>query len=396
MIAFRVFKFILWICVIAGFSSKVTQSFTLAPCRQSTPSSRHPRLVVAAFAVKDDETLPRDSLSAPSFFSDSLFGDLAGQVQSRVKVPPIPAPIIRFVIAQALRSMSQDLSVQLIVRMEELLDSEKTETKDDDLSEAEVQQIANDIANELVAKKLIDVPMLDEKQEFEVLLQIFKVVFSILTTTESERRASMVGSIQNFLAHDLLGTKEGQKVLIQKINQAIDIPLLNENQEERIITMAIEACAGTLQAIFPPEIIHTLKGESTQSLVEMKQFLIHKVNQNVDLIGLSEEQEESLIRTMVDLLIESYVDPTAAELLLLNKSTPASSLEDEDPASQIQRQRDDLTKEVVALRRKIELSRTRYERERSNLEHDLNALLRKIQELENETAGEGIGSLVEP
>lgn len=239
--------------------------------------------------------------------------------------------------------------------------------------------------------------MLDEKQEFDVLFQIFKAVFSILTTTDSERRASMVGSIQNFLSHDLLGTKEGQKVLIQKINQAIDIPLLNENQEERIISMAIEACAGTLQMIFPPEIIHTLKGESTQSLVELKQFLIQKVNKNVDLIGLSEEQEESLIRTMVDLLIESYVDPTAAELLLLNKSVASTSFHaDEDPASQLQRRRDDLTKEAAALRRKIDLSRTRYERERVNLEKELNDVIRTIQELENESVGEGIGTSVEP
>jgi hypothetical protein len=391
---------ILWFCIFGCLRTKVSLSFTIVPC-QPVAHFVSRRVVLHTTATSNDNLLPNDTsvtstIPSTSFFSDSVFGDLASQVQSRVKVPPIPSPIIRFVVTQALRSMSRDLSVQLIVRIEEMLDFEKTATKDDDLSEDEVHQIARDIADELIAKNLIDVPMLDEKQEFEVLFQIFKVVFSILTTTESERRASMVGSIQNFLAHDLLGTKEGQKVLIQKINQAIDIPLLNENQEERVITMAIEACAGTLQTVFPPEIIHTLKGESSQSLVELKQFLIQKVNKNVDLIGLSEEQEESLIRTMVDLLIESYIDPTAAELLLLNKSVPETLLHDEDPVSQLQRRRDDLTKEAASIRRKIDLSRTRYERERGNLEKELNDVQQKIQELENEVAGEGIETLVEP
>lgn len=328
----------------------------------------------------------------PSFISDSVFGDIAAQVQSRVKIPPIPSPIIKFIFTQALRSMSQDLSPKLVCQVEELLDSEKTSTNDDDFTKEQVQQLSNAIALELVEKKVIDVPMLDQKQEYEVLVQILNVVFDILTTSEAERRASMIKSVQEFLANDLLGTPEGRKLLIQRMNAALDIPLLNEQQEETIITIAVEACAKTLQTLFPPDLLRTLTGETDHNnLLEMKRYVIMKVNEVVDFVGLNEQQEEALIRSMVDVLIESYVDPTAAELLLLNQkadltSTTASASAAETASIDPIQQR--LTKyqaDAAAIQRKIELSTIRYEREQTNLKSKLISIQNQMQELLKES-----------
>lgn len=328
----------------------------------------------------------------PSFISDSVFGDIAAQVQSRVKIPPIPSPIIKFIFTQALRSMSQDLSPKLVCQVEELLDSEKTSTNDDDFTKEQVQQLSNAIALELVEKKVIDVPMLDQKQEYEVLVQILNVVFDILTTSEAERRASMIKSVQEFLANDLLGTPEGRKLLIQRMNAALDIPLLNEQQEETIITIAVEACAKTLQTLFPPDLLRTLTGETDHNnLLEMKRYVIMKVNEVVDFVGLNEQQEEALIRSMVDVLIESYVDPTAAELLLLNQkadltSTTASASAAETASIDPIQQR--LTKyqaDAAAIQRKIELSTIRYEREQTNLKSKLLSIQNQMQELLKES-----------
>ena len=317
----------------------------------------------------------------PSFISDSVFGDIAAQVQSRVKIPPIPSPIIKFIFTEALRSMSQDLSPKLVCQVEELLDSEKTSTKDDDFTKEQVQELSNAIASELVEKKAIDVPMLDQKQEYEVLVQILNVVFDILTTSDSERRASMIKSVQEFLANDLLGTPEGRKLLIQRMNAALDIPLLNEQQEEKIITVAVEACAKTLQTLFPPDLLRSLTGETDHNnLIEMKRYVIMKVNEVVDFVGLNEQQEEALIRSMVDVLIESYVDPTAAELLLLNQNTDsaAGTTTMIDP---IQQQLTKYQNDAAAIQRKIELSAIRYEREQSNLKFKLLSIQNQIQEL---------------
>jgi hypothetical protein len=363
----------LLLCAFIGKSSPFTLHFGrhILKCVQQQHDTKITNSIILFSSFITEEIT-----ELPSFISDSVFGDIAAQVQSRVKVPPIPSPIVRYVLTQALRSMSKDLSPTLLCQVEELLDSEKTASKDDDLTESEVQKLANAIAHELVQKNVIDVPILDSKQEYEILVQILNVVFSILTTSESERRAAFIESAQQFLAQDLLGTPEGRKVLIQKINAAVDIPIFNEQQEERIFTAAVEACASTLQFLFPPELLRTLKGETDHNnLMEMKQFLILKVNEKVDLVGLNEQQEESLIRTMVDLLIESYVDPTAASILLLNKK---ETYEDKD----INQRLNDLKEDAAALQRKITLSTTRYEREQSNLISQLNEIKREIQALE--------------
>jgi hypothetical protein len=326
----------------------------------------------------------------PSFISDSVFGDIAAQVQSRVKIPPIPSPIIKFILTQALRSMSQDLSPKLLCQVEELLDSEKTSTNDDDFTTEQVQQLSNAIAKELVDKKAIDVPMLNPNQEYEVLVQILNVVFSILTTSESERRASMIKSVQDFLANDLLGTPEGRKLLIQRMNAALDIPLLNEQQEERIITVAVETCAKTLQTLFPPDLLRTLTGETNHNnLLEMKQYVILKVNEVVDFVGLNEQQEEALIRSMVDVLIESYVDPTAAELLLLNQKddrtlTTTSATVETVTIDPLQQRLTQYQTDAAAIQRKLELSTIRYEREQTNLKSKLEAIQQQIKDLIDE------------
>ena len=321
----------------------------------------------------------------PSFISDSVFGDIAAQVQSRVKIPPIPSPIIKFILTQALRSMSQDLSLTLVCQVEELLDSEKTSTNDDDFTNEQVKTLSNAIASELMEKNAIDVPMLDKKQEQEVLVQILNVVFGILTTSESERRASMIHSVQQFLANDLLGTPEGRKLLVQRMNAALDVPLLNEEQEERIITVAVEACAKTLQTLFPPDLLRTLTGETDHNnLIEMKQFVIMKVNEVVDFVGLNEQQEESLIRSMVDVLIESYVDPTAAEVLLLKSNTNPSTAAANGTMDAIQQQLTKYRTDMAAIQRKMELSTIRYEREQNNLKSQLLSLQNQMDELVKE------------
>lgn len=371
--------------VAASFRLLVPQHRPLLPVGQKlrfkskydATESRRTQLKSSIITTTTEEVITE----FPSFISDSVFGDIAAQVQSRVKIPPIPSPIIKFIFTQALRSMSQDLSPKLVCQVEELLDSEKTSTRDDDFTNEQVQNLSNAIALELVEKKAIDVPMLDQKQEFEVLVQILNVVFSILTTSESERRASMIKSVQQFLANDLLGTPEGRKVLIQRMNAALDVPLLNEQQEERIITVAVEACAKTLQTLFPPDLLRTLTGEADHNnLVEMKQYVIMKVNEIVDFVGLNEQQEEVLIRSMVDVLIESYVDPTAAELLLLNHkavtNTSAITMMDS-----MQQQLTNYQTEAAAIQRKIELSAIRYEREQTNLKSKLASIQHQIQEL---------------
>lgn len=338
-----------------GGSSFLLPSST--PCRRRRKNviPIQPYCRVASIHRISSSSSPDDFVVPAPLFTDAVFDKIAARVQEQVRIPMVPSPIVTYCLTRALQRMSQDLSPALIGQVEDVLAAEATASKNDDLTLNELNTLSDQIARELVDKGVVDVPMLESTQEYEVMQQIFRVVFSILTTSDDERRQAFVASTQ-LVAQDLLSdTPERRKALVAKLNAAVDIPILGEDQEEIVLAKAVDMCANVLQTLLPSKLAQSIRGESEDSLAELKEFLITKVNEKVDLIGLSEEQEGSMIRTMIDLLIESYVDPTATDLLSLNK----------------QDQRVALERQLVAFRREISLSRARFDREQASLASQL-------------------------
>jgi hypothetical protein len=314
---------------------------------------------------------PLSITTSPLLFSDAVFDKIASRVQEQVSIPMVPTPIVNYCLTRALQRMGQDLSPALLGKVEDVLAAEATSSKLDDLSVDECNLLADQIAKELTEKGVVDVPMLNAQQEYEILSQIFRIVMAIVTTSDEERRLAFIESTQ-LVAQDLLSTSpERRRALVTKLNDRIDLPLLGEEQEAQLLTKAVDMFANALSTLLPPTLIHSLKGESQDSLAEFKEFVIAKVNEKVDLIGLSEDQESSLIRTMIDLLIESYVDPTATNLLRLKQNQGAS-----DPRAALQRQ-------VQLIQRDIDLSRVRFEREQANLQSQRDALEAQILALDS-------------
>jgi hypothetical protein len=296
--------------------------------------------------------------------SDELFEDIAKLIQDKVDIPMVPTPIVKYCLSRSMQRLSSDLSPSLLKEIDEMLAAEKTESDKDDFSQNELDSLADRVAQELIAKKVIDVPLLDTNQELEILQQIFRVVFQFLATSEKERRSMLIQSSKQ-MALDLLGSPESRKVLARRVNAAIDIPVLNEDQEDVVFTSAVNMLADSIEMLMPPELIRTLKGESGESLAEMKKLLIQRVNEKVDLVGFNEEQEESLIRTTVELLIDAYVDPMVNDRFLLTR----------------EEQRDKVEKKIASVKRQLELSRARFDREQASLRSELLDLEQKRDEL---------------
>lgn len=326
-------RHVLWALVLSLASSFTTTC--------SLSLQQRPRTTCLSAAATTESQLA-------NVFTKELSAALAEEVQKRVELPFVPEPVVLFVMTQAIQRLSVDLSPSTLQQVQELLDAEDTESKYDDLPEEERNALADQVAAELNTK--IDVPMFDEEQELQALQQIMRVVFEVLTTTDVEARSAMVQT-QLQVSRDLLGSDESRAQLVKSINAAVDIPILGEAEEEAILTTAVGMCADTLQALLPPDLIESLKGESPEGLVRMKEYLITTVNERVNLAGLSEEQEQVLIESMVDILIDTYVDDTDAEFLLLTKEEQQATLEER----------------ADKLSRELELSTRRYEREQQNL-----------------------------
>lgn len=300
-------------------------------------------------------------------FTDTVFDEIAERLQEHfADIPFAPAPLVTYCLKQVLENMSHDLSAETLGKINEVILAEETKTEYDDVSSAELLDLADHVAKELCdsnAEKNVHIPMITPEQEFEILKQIVRVVLDVLTSSEDQRRTAWVSS--NLASgRDLLTSPERRKKLAKTINKVVDIPLLSEGQEETMLEAAIEQCAATLEHLIPPDLLETLKGESPQGLAEMKESLIVTVNEKVDLIGFSEEQEAELIRSMIQLLIDEYANDIETEMLLLTEVE----------------QQERLQEKITELEWELTASRARFQREQDNLQAQLDRLKTQLNE----------------
>ena len=293
-------------------------------------------------------------------FTKDLAAEIAAEVQNTVVIPFIPKPAIEYVLTEAIQRLSFDLSPGLVKKVKEVLDAAATSTDFDDFSKEELDELAKEVSKEL--NLCIDAPILNEQQELLVLTEVFKIVFNYICSSDAARRRQFIETEMK-VSRELFGTKESQQKLAEAVNKAVDIPLLDEKQEERILIAAVQNCAETLHSLLPPELIEILKGEQPDSISAMKDWMVDKVNQKVDLFGFDEKQEKALIEALVDVLIDQYVDGTEMEFLLFS---------DEE-------QRESLQEKCSLLEREIEISRDRFEREQRNLNARLERLRSRLE-----------------
>lgn len=299
--------------------------------------------------------------SVESFFSEEFAEQLAKDVAATVKLPLVPSPVVKYTLAQAISKLgTSDVSKDSMERLQEILQTEATKSTLDDVPEAEVNDLADQISREL--NPLIDIPILDEEQELMVLQQIMRVVFAAITTNDKEKRKLFVKASVG-ASTDLLGDASSRRNLVEAINAAVDVPILNEQQETSLIQIAVDASSGVIKTLLPEDIIETLKGENPQTIANMKEFVIKTVNEKVDLVGLDEDQERKVIETLVNILIDQYVDDTEAEFLLLTADGQTALLEEK--------------KET--LQRKKVLSERRYEREQLTLNMKLDRIEQRLK-----------------
>ena len=315
------------------------------------------------FELRAESSEPPASPSPFVFTETSLFSDIADAVQKQVEVPFVPAPLVSYCLLQALQRISHDISPETLSRIEEMLAAEKTVSAFDDFNEDEVNDLADQVSQQISDKGVIDLPMLTKEQELKLLQQIMRVVFKVVTTSEAERRKELISS-ELHISHDILSSLDSRRQLAKTVNEAVDIPLLSEDQEESILEAAVEMCATTLQTLLPPSLISTLKGETPEGLSTMKGYLIKTVNEKIDLIGFSEEQEEVMIRTIIEILIDTYVDDTDAELLILSQEEQEMKLQNK----------------VIELEREMKASEVRFAREQNNLKAQIQRIRDRIEQ----------------
>jgi len=279
--------------------------------------------------------------------------EIAADVAGTLQVPFLPKPVLKYVVQQSLANLTTTLSADTLEQVHALVASAATTTNPfDDFTSQERENLALRVAQELNPK--LDVPLLDEAQEEVVLSEIFKTVFATLGSPTWQTLLEEPFTT----SRKLLDSDESRRVLAQALNDQVDIPLLDEDQELGLLEKAVTACAGAIESVLPTELVDTLRGERPETVRETKAFLVAKVNEKVDLVGFSEEQEAALIAKMVDLLVSSFIDGTDMEFLLLN---------DDEKLTKVEEKR-------ALLQRELQVNKERHAREIHNLQAKLDRL----------------------
>ena len=282
--------------------------------------------------------------------------DISQEVAERIELPFFcPMPVTIFATSLVVKAIATQIPPKLVRQIGDAVEATDTQSIGD-LSQA--------LATELNRK--VDLPVFDEEQEQVILEKISSAVLNVLASSDTiEVNPKSVVDQSIDTVQSLLSGPEGRQRLARLLNSKIDFPFLDETAEEELLIRALESCADRLLDILPPEFLVVLKGEGPEGLEKTKSFLVETMNKSVDLVGVSEEQEEWLFRNLVNVVIDILLEDTQSELLLMSP--------DEQRAELLQRK--------VVLNRELEISQRRYEQEKDFFSAQLSRVEERLRDL---------------
>ena len=205
--------------------------------------------------------------------------------------------------------------------------------------------------------------MLDEDQELVIFKAIGRSLIAVLTAPdEIEADSKQMVDMVVKTTQELLEGKEGRRKLAEALNARLDFPILNEEGEQDLLERALDACSDRLAEVLPRELVEALKGEYCVGLESTKEFVVASLNRKVDIIGLTEDQEQQLIKMLVDFVVDIAIGDTEVELLLMDPEERITALEERK----------------VVLTRQLEISKKRHEAEQENLMAQIRRIERRI------------------
>ncbi len=107
-------------------------------------------------------------------------------------------------------------------------------------------------------------------------------------------------------------TDEQVNAIAQKVNAAVNLPLLGENAEFRVFAKIVKMLDRKLYEILPNEyyelINNSSNGISEEEAAKMEERLTNAINEKVNIPFISERKEQVLISIVVGQIVRAMVD----------------------------------------------------------------------------------------
>ncbi len=118
----------------------------------------------------------------------------------------------------------------------------------------------------------------------------------------------------------MLLTDEERKKVAKIVNALVDIPLVPEALEETMFEHAVgmidEAVEDTLPSVFTELLRNGENGINKNHAQDFANRLIESINKKIDLPYLDEEQEQRLLRIIIDPMVKGMVEGRKLDDLL--------------------------------------------------------------------------------
>jgi len=213
---------------------------------------------------------------------------IARKLRGIIDIPGIPNIIEKPVVEQAILAFIEVCPLVLPEGVFNRLIA--GEAGANGVSEAIIRQINDSIY----------IPVLSREAQNAVVEQLCSALFSPNNNFETVRRQMVARALQEVFNAD------SRIVLATKLNENVDIPLLSEDKEQAIAEKLVNVCFDLLEAFVPATIRDLLQNTSPEEIQEVRNSMVTRLADKIDIPFTSEDQEEKALRYIVDFFLAFY------------------------------------------------------------------------------------------
>ena len=213
---------------------------------------------------------------------------IAKRLQGMIDIPGIPNAIERPIVEQAIKAI---IDVCPLVLPEQVFNKLIAgEAGINGVSEAIIRQINDEVY----------IPLLSREAQKFVVEQICIILFSPNTNFETVRRQMVARALKELFNAD------SRVCLATKLNETVDIPLISENNEQIMAEQLVNLCFDVLETFIPTCIRDILETTSPEELRDVRDNMVNRLSEKIDVPFTSEEHEQKALRFIVDFFLSIY------------------------------------------------------------------------------------------
>ena len=212
---------------------------------------------------------------------------IARQLQPLINIPGIPDIIERPLLEQFIKHFVKACPLVLPEGVfNKLLSGEGGV---EGLEESVILEISNHVY----------IPLLSQESTHHLVQTLCSVLFTD-QSFESVRRQMMARSLRHVM------NTETRSDLATQLNNMIDLPLVGEETEQMLAEQLVNKIFELLESVIPKPIRDVLDSTSPEELKFIRNNLVKRLNEKIDIPGTSEEDEKMVFRFLVDCFLSFY------------------------------------------------------------------------------------------